>query len=105
MESAGLEKPIFQTEGFFFKVIFKRDLSLHAKNNDVNGIKDGVKEIQEKMIKLIRNDCKITIPQIASKLDISPRKVQRLLKSLTDNGIIIRKDGRKNGYWQVENKD
>ena len=35
MEMSGLEKPIFQTDGLFFKVIFKRDLSQHGKSDVV----------------------------------------------------------------------
>ena len=31
MEEMGLEKPVFQTEGYFFKVIFKRS---RLENND-----------------------------------------------------------------------
>ena len=101
METAGLEKPIFETEGFFFKVIFKRELFQHDGNNVVNDVKDVVNENQAKMIDLINKNNKITIPQIAQQLNISDRQVQRILKLLTDNGIVLRIGGRKNGYWQI----
>ena len=104
MEEARLKKPIFQTEGYFFKVIFKRDLFQHAKNDGVNVMKDGVKETQAKMIELITKNAKITIPQMAQELNISLRQTQRLLKPLIDSGILMRTGGRKQGYWQVINK-
>ena len=104
METAGLESPIFQTEGYFFKVIFKRDL-LHHDKDVVNGVKDVVKENQEKVLELIGADKKITIPQMAHQLNISERQVQRVLKNLSDNGMILRNGGRKNGYWQIIKTD
>jgi ATP-dependent DNA helicase RecG len=129
METAGLKVPIFQTGGFFFKVIFERDLSLRdsvdvvkggkdvvkgPKNvvkgekdvvkdpeNVVKGEKDVVKETLAEMIELVKKDGSITIPQMALLLNIGPRQVQRQLKTLADHGIITRVGGRKQGYWQV----
>jgi len=104
MESMGLEAPIFQTEGYFFKVIFKRELLYHDMNgvkDGVNGVKDGVNENQAILIDLILKNGKITIPQISRQSGISERQTQRELKQLTENGVISRVGGRRNGYWQV----
>jgi ATP-dependent DNA helicase RecG len=105
METAGLEKPIFQTEGHFFKVIFKRDLLYHDKNDIANVVKDVVKENEAKILGLIAQDNKTTTSKMAHELNISERQVQRVLKKLTDNGIISRIGGRKNGYWHITLKE
>jgi len=105
MEIAGLEPPIFQTEGFFFKVIFKRTLFQNDINDVVNVVKDVVKEKQEKMLEIINKNNKVTIPQMAQELNISDRQAQRILKQLTDNGIILRIGGRRNGYWHIAPKE
>ena len=70
--------------------------------NDV--VKDVVKETQTGIIQLIKNDNRITIPQMAQQLNISHRQVQRLLKSLTDIDVIARNGGRKQGYWEIISK-
>jgi ATP-dependent DNA helicase RecG len=101
MEAAGLKKPIFQTEGFFFKVIFERDLSQYDKTDVVNVVKDVMKESEQKIIYLIKHNGTITIPQMAEQLSISSRQVQRILKQLTDNGIIARIGGRRQGKWRI----
>jgi len=67
----------------------------------VNVVKDVVKETQSKIIELMKKDSEITIPQMAFQLNISSRQVQRLLKSLTDKGIVVRTGGRKQGYWKI----
>jgi ATP-dependent DNA helicase RecG len=105
METAGLEKPIFQTEGHFFKVIFKRDLLYHDKSDIANVVKDVVKENQTKILELISKDSKVTTIQMARELNISDRQAQRILKQLTDNGTISRIGGRKNGYWNIMFKE
>ncbi|MCL2159830.1 MAG: winged helix-turn-helix transcriptional regulator, partial [Oscillospiraceae bacterium] len=105
MAKAGLKKPIFQTEGYFFKVIFEREPFQHDKTDIANVVKDDVKEPQSKIIemviKMIEKDNRITIPQIAQNLGMSSRQVQRLLKSLCDKRIAVRSGGRKHGYWQL----
>ena len=61
MEAAGLDAPLFQTEGYFFKVIYKRELLHHDIDNVgnvVNVINDVAKENQEKII----NSSTISIP-------------------------------------------
>ena len=116
MEAAGFEKPEFKNEGAFFKVIFGRGLFKYDIREVVNvvkdnangvkgvvyGVKDVVKENQLKVAELIKKDGKITIPQMARRLNISTRQVQRLLKPLIDNGIVLRIGGRKQGYWKVK---
>jgi ATP-dependent DNA helicase RecG len=119
METAGFEKPEFKNEGAFFKVIFGRGLFkyeirdvvkvvsdvndvAYVVKDDVKDVVNGVKENQLKVVELIKKDGKITIPQMARRLNISTRQVQRLLKPLIDNGIVLRIGGRKQGYWKVK---
>ena len=113
MEAAGLKAPIFQMEGYFFKVIFMREVLYHDINNDKDVVKDGVKDgmkdgmkndmngNQLQLIKLIEKDNKVTIPQMAQQIKISNRHAQRLLKRLIDNSVVSRVGGRKTGYWKV----
>jgi len=79
--------------------------------NDFNVVKDDVKDVvndldvvnesQAKVIELLRKDKNITIPQIAEQLELSTRQIQRLLRKLTECGMIKRIGGRRQGYWHV----
>jgi ATP-dependent DNA helicase RecG len=101
METAGLEAPAFQTEGFFFKVTFMRSSLIHDIGDVVNVVKDVTIENQAKIIDLINNDRRITIPQMAQQLRISERQVQRVLKMLVDQNVVSRIGGKRTGYWKV----
>ena len=60
--------------------------------------------VDEKLIttlKLIENNNSISASQIANKLDVSSRTVQRYIKQLKEKNIIIRKGDEKTGYWQI----
>lgn len=52
---------------------------------------------------MIRENASITIPQMAEKLSINRRTVQRAINSLKEKGIIERKGGKRYGYWDVKN--
>jgi predicted HTH transcriptional regulator len=107
METAGLKKPVYQKDSSFFKIIFERDLSENVTKDvtkEENVTKDVVKEEKEmqlKIIDIIKKDSVITTTQMAQELNISRRQIQRLLNTMTDSGIIKRTDGRKHGYWLI----
>ncbi|MCL2766908.1 MAG: hypothetical protein FWD21_04420, partial [Peptococcaceae bacterium] len=115
METAGLETPVFHTEGYFFKVVFKRELLHTDTNAGMNGVIDGVidgvngvngaNEKQAILIDLITKNGKITIPQMSQESGFSVRQTQRELKQLTEKGTVLRIGGRRNGYWQVSLKE
>ena len=79
-----------------------------AKGGVKSGVKDGVKdgakeltEIQEVIIKEMLLDPYITTSEMAQKTDIKFRTLQRYISQLQSMGVVVRKDGRKDGYWEV----
>jgi len=95
METANLEKPVFKTEGFFFKVIFKRDSLQHDTNyGTINGTIN-------KILCALSKTPQITYDALSKQLDMPRRTVAREIQMLREQGIIKRIGGRKNGYWQV----
>lgn len=73
--------------------------------NVVGNVVENVVEKEEKIIQLIKSNSKITAKEIANKLSISERTVQRCLKSLVDKGIIIRVGPAKGGHWSIVKKN
>ena len=69
-----------------------------------SGVKGGVKElsnIQEVIVKDMLFYPSITTSEMAQKTDIKFRTLQRHISQLQAMGVVVRKDGRKDGYWEV----
>jgi ATP-dependent DNA helicase RecG len=102
METANLEKPVFKTEGFFFKVIFKRDSLQHDTNyGTINGTDGTINGTINKILCALSKTPQITYDALSKQLDMPRRTVAREIQMLREQGIIKRIGGRKNGYWQV----
>lgn len=75
------------------KVILNRD-----------GVKDGVKElsgIQEIIISEIQKSPSITTGELAQKIDVKFRTLQRYISQLQSLGVLTREGGRKEGHWVI----
>ena len=83
-------------------------LTIETKEDDAfvptDGIKDGIKELldnQIAIIRLITQDGTITSAALAQKTGLSQRTLMRELATLQKKGILAREGGRKNGRWVV----
>ena len=56
---------------------------------------------QRQIYKLISQMPQISAAQMSENMGISLRQVQRYLKQLSDQNLIIREGGRKNGVWKI----
>jgi len=65
------------------------------------GINVGINEVQTKIITVIRENPSVTIPELAKKVGIANRNVEKNLKFLKENGIIVREGAKKKGKWIV----
>ena len=101
-----VSKGIYEDRSYLIK--FLRNLLLKEKNELKNRdihignhepISSGTK--QARIIALIRNNPKITTDEIARSLGVSLRTTKSIIKTLVDNKIISRVDGKRFGYWKV----
>ena len=67
---------------------------------DTNGVKE-LSDIQEVIVKEMLFDPSVTTSEMAQKTGIKFRTLQRHISQLQAMGIVVRKDGRKDGYWEV----
>ena len=82
----------------------KEDAESGVKSCVKGGVKDGVKElsdIQEIIVKEMLYDPSITTREMAQKTGIKFRTLQLHISQLQAMGVVVRKDGRKDGYWEV----
>ena len=56
---------------------------------------------QRQIYKLISQMPQISAVQMSENMGISLRQVQRYLKQLSDQNLIVREGGRKNGVWKI----
>lgn len=94
-------------------------LTLHIMNEEdkdkedktdgtINGTINGTKEQSERqqiILSCIADDHNVTIAQMAQKTGIPKRTILRDIAVLQEKGIIMRKGARKNGYWEIINKN
>lgn len=67
--------------------------SIATKNQDVTN--------ETKILVLLREDASMTTTEMAQKLSVNRRTVQRELEKLKKNNCIERKGGRRYGYWEI----
>ena len=75
-----------------------------AESGVKGGVKSGIKElsdIQEVIVKEMLFDPSITTSEMAQKTGVKFRTLQRHISQLQAMGVVVRKDGRKDGYWEV----
>ena len=56
---------------------------------------------QRQIYKLISQMPQISAAQMSENMGISLRQVQRYLKQLSDQNLIVREGSRKNGVWKI----
>jgi ATP-dependent DNA helicase RecG len=101
MIDAGLPEPVYYTDGFF-SVTFLRPSKENIHSTEENKVK--LTEIQKEILKLMRNNSKITFVEMAGILHISSRPLSKHVKFLQDMSIIKRYGNKRTGAWIVFSK-
>ena len=95
----------FVYDEHFFKVIFIREQEskLRAEFSDVSEKPSEIMsgDLSVKILNLISNNPKITIPQMATALKTTTRTVERHITSLKQTGQSQRIGFNKGGSWKV----
>ena len=53
------------------------------------------------VLKVIESNPKITQTEIAQSIKKSASTVKRITSTLVEKGILIRRNGRRNGWWEI----
>ena len=101
-----VSKNIF--EDFSYLVKFLRNLLLGEKhplkNRDLH-VSKVIPELSEtkesKILNLIKSDPYITTEELSSSLHVSIRTIKNIIKPLVDKNIIKRVNGKRYGYWLI----
>ena len=91
----------YKNDEFGFTFIFKRTEG-EMPNDKINDKKnDKIKSFDNEIIKMLKDNAYMTIPELANKLQKSEATIHRHLNALSDMGIIERIGSRKTGFWKV----
>lgn len=84
----------------FFKALKSALIDEKTANVQENvGINVGINE--QNVIKMISENANISAKEVAEKLAITIRQVERIFAQLKQKKLIVRKGVRKNGYSQI----
>lgn len=59
--------------------------------------------LAERILALLMTNPNITQTKLAECLKVSVPSVKRTMKTLSDSGEIVRKGGKRYGYWEIKN--
>ncbi len=67
--------------------------------------KEGDKALEETaVLRCIEANSEITQKEMASTIRKSKRPVKTLTSTLVEKGILVRKNGRRNGWWEINSQ-
>ena len=58
--------------------------------------------LAEKIIELISDNSEIKMSEMAEKLEVTTRTIEREMKKMRESGRVIRVGGKRYGHWEVE---
>ena len=104
--------PVFYSDSTKFVVTLWNmnydGVSDKAKKDSGNNVqKDDQKNVQKKtsltteVLEIIAVQKDISLSKMADQLSVSPKTVQRMMDVLKAEGRVVRKGGRRYGYWEI----
>ncbi|MBP5174705.1 MAG: putative DNA binding domain-containing protein [Treponema sp.] len=106
---SGLKPKMIEDEMFTTSVPLDENYSADYQISGVNTMavsspKLNLSKRQQAVIEEMRNNPEVTATQIATKLGVSSRTVETMIKFLRENGFIERDGATKHGLWVVKQK-
>ena len=100
----GTELPRYEILGTGIRVYFPALKSAlidqpKAPNRQDVGLEVG---LAEKIIELISDNSEIKMSEMAEKLEVTTRTIEREMKKMRESGRVIRVGGKRYGHWEVE---
>lgn len=94
MSDAGLPNPEYKLNSFLLTATIWNRVTENVADNVVD--KHGMK-----VLEYIRETPTITLAMLATKLSVTKRTVDRVIKELKEQGIIERVGSDRKGYWKI----
>ena len=101
-----LRKGVVEDKSFLVKflrnLLLNENNPLHNKDLHISTISELNNETREnRIMKLMKETPSIKINEIAQFLNVSPRTIKNVIAALSKDGKVARMNGKKYGYWKV----
>ena len=101
-------KECFRFMDSFTRMVFPSSVPVHIEEAQedfkvglVDGLVDGLVESQQKIVRLIVENPKISKREMAKEIGISSTAIDNNIKSLKEKGLVERRGSDRTGYWEV----
>ena len=99
-------KECFRFMDSFTRMVFPSSVPVHkekAQEDFKVGLVDGLVESQQKIVKLIIENPKISKREMAKEIGISSTAIDNNIKSLKEKGLVEGRGSDRTGYWEIIN--
>lgn len=86
---------------FMLEEILNTLLGHQGKSNEEIASDMGLSDGELKVLGLIRSNPHITAAKLAEELSVSARQAERIVASLKDKEVIVRRGANRNGWWEI----
>lgn len=103
-KAKGLPEPIFKYDTPGFWIIFNKTTDNQGINSNTESSVKGSVKSSVKILDLIKENNRITIPELADNIKISTRAIEKQIEKLKNENKLKRVGGRKHGHWEIIEK-
>ena len=99
------DRSIFEFTDNTIYVQFPFEKDVAESETESRGISRGISrgKSRGKILELIRNDSRISVPEIAEIVELSIKGVEKNIRQLKHEGVISRTSETKSGEWVINN--
>lgn len=86
----------------YSEVKFLMPINANQRQSTPNDVENGVNnDVERKILALIGDDSKISLKELANKIDVPSRTLDRIITSMKGKGIIKRVGSARSGHWEI----
>ena len=86
----------------YSEVKFLMPINANQRQSTPNGVENGANnDVESKILALIGADNKISLKELANKIDVPGRTLDRIITSMKVKGIIKRVGSARSGHWEI----
>ena len=86
----------------YSEVKFLMQINANQRQSTPNGVENGANnDVESKILALIGADNKISLKELANKIDVPGRTLDRIITSMKVKGIIKRVGSARSGHWEI----
>jgi len=90
-----------QSEHSFFTTFKDKGVNGESKDTSEKVLEKTSEKTSKKIIALLKKTLTLTIKNLADKIGVTTRSIERNIKKLQKQGLLRRKGPGKGGHWEV----